>query len=83
MGVNIWNKLTIGISRPAVNHKRKLWYEYVPGVLAFPAVTFGRKRKLLFGKTQYLIIYRYDIFEKTRCVIEWIDESRLIERCDK
>jgi hypothetical protein len=82
MGINIWNKLTIGIRRP-VNEKRKLWYEYVPGAIAFPAVTFGRKRKLWFRETEYLIIYRHDLFKESRCIIEWIGESQLLKRYDK
>jgi hypothetical protein len=82
VSINLWNKLTIGISRPVVNYKRKLWFEFVPGI-AFPAVTFGRKRKLWFRETEYLIIYRYDIFKKNNCIIAWIGESQLLERYDK
>ena len=80
MGVNLWNKLTNGIDRPVVNHKRKLWYECIPGIMAFPAVTFGRKRKLWFRETEYLVIYRDNTYKESHCVIAWIQESQLIIR---
>lgn len=83
MSINLWNKKTNGIDKPVVNQKRKLWFEFVPGI-AFPAVTFGRQRKRWFKKeTEYLIIYRFDIFKECQCHIKWIPESMLLERYDK
>jgi hypothetical protein len=83
MGINIWNNLIFGIYRPIVGQKRKLWYQYMPGILAFRAVTFGRKRKLWFRETEYLILYRNDLGRKSYCKIAWIKESLLIDRYDK
>ena len=80
MGINIWNKLTVGIEPVFKMPKRKLWFECIPGVMAFPAVTFGRKRKLWFRKTEYLILYRDNTYKESRCHIAWVPVSQLIDR---
>ena len=79
MGVNIWSELTVGIGGEFIIPKRKLWFELVPG-LAFKAVWFGRKRKKLFHETEYLVLYRFDIYKESQCQIAWIPVSQLIAR---
>lgn len=56
--------------------KKKIWYEYCPGVV-FKAVILKTRKTWLLG-TQHLVIYRNDIYNY--CVKLWTDESQLIER---
>jgi len=70
---SIWHALTAGIDRNA--KKLKLWYEILPGALAYKAVTLGRTRKFL-GSTQFLILYH----DGEKCRINWILKSQLLER---
>lgn len=81
-GINIWHKLNGGLRTDVekTGTKRKLWYEIIPGVCAFEAITLGitKKRFWNWQGNKCLILYR-DINNK--CVIEWIPESQLCNRC--
>jgi hypothetical protein len=70
---SIWHALTAGIDTKA--KRKKLWYEILPGALAYKAITLGRIRKFL-GSTQFLILYH----DGKKCCIEWILKSQLLER---
>ena len=78
---SIWHFLSPGLGEFTLP-KRELWYEQIPGVMAFPAVTLGKKRKTLFGKTETLVLYRYgDKRDKdTTCKVAWVRASELCER---
>jgi hypothetical protein len=72
---SIWHRLTAGLD--AQTKKRKFWYEFLPGVCAFKAISLGRIRKMWLVGKQHLVLYRN--FED-KCTISWISESQLIER---
>jgi hypothetical protein len=76
MKESIWVRLSSGFDCV----KKKFWYEIIPSVAALKAVSLGRTRKSLFGKTEYLVLFRDDTCKSSPCVISWIRESELCER---
>jgi hypothetical protein len=80
MAINIWNFLSVGLNTEFKVEKRQFWLEAAPGI-AFKTVWFGRKRKRWFKKeTEYLVLYRNDVFKESHCEIAWIPISMLYDR---
>ena len=57
--------------------KKAYWYEIITGVLAYPAVGFGKERTNWFGITKEFILYRD---ENNKCHVEWIKKTDLLFR---
>ena len=72
---SIWHFLSPGLGE-FILPKRKIWYEVVPGVLAFQAVTLGKTRKW-FWSEELLILFR-DV--DNTCKFAWIRPSETVNR---
>jgi len=72
---SIWHYLSPGLGEFTMP-KRKIWYEIIPGIMAFKAVTLGKTR-MWFWKRETLILFR-DIDD--RCKFAWARPSEIGQR---